>query len=264
MALDGLGEGRLERLVGQARDAREQLVAEVLAALEGDDAQHALRRLVELVDAGTQHAAQAAGERLPGGGARDELLGEEGVALGATGDLVDGDGVVGRALEAGDELAHRRRRQRGEIDVLEPGDARPHGERLVERVPTVQVVGAIADDEADGRAESARQEQGEQVARGVVGPVHVLDDDEGGAVGAARREQGVDRLGHLAGVGRPAGPRGAGGGVSAVGAVALSAPDSASPRPGRRWRRLGWVASTASTTSGWALSRAPTSSTNGR
>ena len=101
VALDGLGERGLERLVGQAGDPREQVVPEVLAALEGDDAQHPLRRVVELVDAGAQHAAQAAGERLAGGRARDELLGEEGVALGATGDLVDGDVVVGSALEAG-------------------------------------------------------------------------------------------------------------------------------------------------------------------
>ena len=75
----------------------------------------------------------------------------------------------------------------------------------MERVPAVQVVGAIADDEADRRAEAAGQQQREQVAGGVVGPVHVLDDDEGGLRRAARGEQGVDRLGHLAGVGRPAG-----------------------------------------------------------
>ncbi len=101
-----------------------------------------------------------------------------------------------------DELVHGGGRQRREVDVVEPGDARPDGEGVVERVPAVQVVGAIADDEADRRAEAAGQQQREQVAGGVVGPVHVLDDDEGGLRRAARGEQGVDRLGHLAGVGR--------------------------------------------------------------
>ena len=89
--------------------------------------------------------------------------------------------------------------------MVEPGDARPHGERVVERVPAVEVVGAVADDEADRRGEAAGQQQGEQVAGGVVGPVHVLDDDEGGLRGAARGQQGVDGLGDLARVGRAAG-----------------------------------------------------------
>ena len=206
VALDGLGERGLEGLVGQAGHPREQVVPQVLAALEGDDAQHPLRRLVELVDAGAQHAGEPTGERLAGGGARDELLGEEGIALGATGDLGDGDVVVGSPLETGHDLVHRRGRQRREVDVVDSGDARPDGQGVVERVPAVQVVGAIADDETHRRAEAAGEQQREQVAGGVVCPVHVLDDDEGGLRRPTRGEQGVDRLRDLTRVGRPTGP----------------------------------------------------------
>ena len=39
--------------------------------------------------------------------------------------------------------------ERGELDVLEPRDARPHGERLVEGVAAVEVVGAVGHDETD-------------------------------------------------------------------------------------------------------------------
>ena len=229
-------------------------MADELAALEGDDAQHALRGVVELLDAGAEHAAQTARQGLAGRGARDELLGEEGVALGAPGDLVGRDGVVGGALDAGDELAHGVVGQRGELDVLEPRDARPHGERLVEGVAAVEVVGAVGHDETDGRGEAAGQQEGDEVARGVVGPVDVLDDDEGGLRVAERREQGMDGLGDLAGVGGPA--------------RACSARRrrrrTSDTSPGSRWPRLGCVSSTRSTTSGRPASIAPTSSTKGR
>ena len=87
--------------------------------------------------------------RLAGGGARDELLGEERVALGAAGDLGGRAGVEGGAFDAGDELSHGVVGERGELDVLEPRDARPHGERLVEGVAAVEVVGAVGHDETD-------------------------------------------------------------------------------------------------------------------
>ena len=94
--------------------------------------------VVELLDAGAEHAAQAAGQGLAGRGARDELLGEERVALGAAGDLGVRRGVGGGALDAGDELSHGVVGERGELDVLEPRDARPHGERLVQGVAAVR------------------------------------------------------------------------------------------------------------------------------
>jgi hypothetical protein len=207
VVLDGGREGGLERLVGQVEDAGEQVVPDELATLEGDGAEHALGGVVELLDAGAEHAAQATGERLAGCGARDELLGEERVALGATRDLGGGARVGGRTLDAGDELTDGVVGQRGELDVLEPRDARPHGEGLVEGVATVEVVGAVGHDEADGPGEAAGQQQGDEVTRGVVGPVDVLDDEERVLGVAQRGEQGVDGLGDLARVCGAAGPR---------------------------------------------------------
>ncbi len=211
VVLDGRGQRRLEGLVGEVDDPGEEVVADELTALEGDRAQHALRGVVELLDPRAEHAAQAAGQGLAGGGARDELLGEERVALRAPGDLGGRVGIGGGALDAGDELSDGVVGERGELDVLEPRDARPHGERLVEGVAAVEVVGAVGHDETDGRGEAAGQQEGDEVARGVVGPVDVLDDDEGGLRVAEGGEQGVDGLGDLARVGGPSRVLGAAG-----------------------------------------------------
>src|SRR6478736_3787545 len=201
--LDSRGQGRLEALVGEVDDPGEEVVADELTALEGDGAQHALRGVVELLDPRAEHAAQTPGQRLTGGGARNELLREERVALRSPGDLGRRVGIEGGTFDAGDELSDGVVGERGELDVLEPRDARPHGEGLVQGVAAVEVVGAVGHDETDGRGEAPGQQKGDEVARGVVGPVDVLDDDEGGLRVAEGGEQGVDGLGDLARVGGP-------------------------------------------------------------
>ncbi len=95
--LDGLAQRLAHLALGQRRDGAEQRVPDVASGGRGH-AQQALRRGVELVDALQQQVAQATRKPatlVAGGG--EELLGEEGVALGA------GDDRVGQ---------RRRRRER--------------------------------------------------------------------------------------------------------------------------------------------------------
>ena len=55
----------------------------------------------QLLDPGPEHPAQATVDRPTGDGARGELLGEEGVALGSSGDLADGPLVESPAPRRG-------------------------------------------------------------------------------------------------------------------------------------------------------------------
>ena len=111
-------------------------------------------------------------------GGADQLLGEERVALGAMHDRVH--------LPLRQRPGQQRTHQAGHVEVgegveLEPlhrGHPRPLREVAAERVTPVQVVGAVGRDHADRRAEPPGEQEGEQVTRGPVGPVHVLDDEQ--------------------------------------------------------------------------------------
>ena len=123
-----------------------------------------------------------------------ELLGEEGVALGAAGDLLDdAGGQVGAdpahdAAQVGVRAAGRARRGsragRRDHTVSAPGEG----------VPAVDVVAAPGGEQPDAVGAAAGEEEGEQLAGRLVGPVHVLDDDEHRPAAAEVGEGAVHRL----------------------------------------------------------------------
>ena len=67
-------------------------------------------------------------------------------------------------------------------------------ERTRERVPAVDVVAAPGGEQPDAVGAAAGEQQGEQLAGRLVGPVHVLDDDEHRPPAAEVGEGAVHRL----------------------------------------------------------------------
>ena len=113
---------------------------------------------------------------------RQGLGDEEGVAAGAFVELV-GVGAVRRR-----EHADRRERQGGQPDP----DRRPRRDEVADHpaqgVVAVDLAVAIGDDESERQVAGAAAEHAEQLQRGVIGPVGVLDDDDGRTPAA----EGVD------------------------------------------------------------------------
>ena len=183
---------------------------------DGGDPHDALGGVVELVDPGEQQPGEVAGvgpAALAGGGG--ELLGEEGVALGAR-------GRPARRRRRDRPVPARRtmRRRSGsgsgpEVDAGERGQARPHA-------PAPRPAGGGGARRRCGRWRAGRrrraaagEQQGQQLAGRLVGPVHVLDDDEERPAAAEVGEgavHGLDEVGAhgvAAGSRRPPGARGA-------------------------------------------------------
>ena len=156
------------------------------------------------------------------GGGADELLDEEGVALGALDDHVDL--VVGehRAAapdrdQAGDQLAHLGGVERLEGDPVHALEARPLGDLGAQRVLAVQVVGAVGRDERHRLAERTGEQEAHQVTGRLVGPVEVLDHEEERLLLGGGLEEGVHGIEQrgLVDVGADAGP-GTGGTLAAL------------------------------------------------
>ena len=176
------------------------------AADDGRHPHHGLRVVVEPVDPGEQQPGEVGGVGPATVVGRDrELLGEEGVALGALGHALDE--VVGEVGPGpADDAAQVGLGQGAELDAGQAGQARPHGERPGERVAAVHVVAAVGDEQADAGGKATGEEQGQQVAGGLVGPVHVLDDDEERAAAPEVREGAVHGLDEVGAHGVLAGP----------------------------------------------------------
>ena len=112
---------------------------------------------------------------------------------------------------------------------------------------------------ATGRPDAAGEQQAQQVAGGLVGPVDVLDSTSSGALGGQAAQRGVHGVEQVA----PVEP------VAAVGARLVVVRRSvrvgpASGAPGIRRTRAGWSAISRSATAGSSRAIAPNSSLNGR
>ena len=122
----------------------------------------------------------------------DQLLDEERVALGAADDVADARlAAAGVGVQLLHETAYVGAAERLELDALDAGHPRPHGDLAAERVAAVQVVGAVGRDERDRGVEAAAEQEAHQVAGRLVGPVEVLDDEEQALAGAGRLGEGV-------------------------------------------------------------------------
>ncbi len=193
VGLDGAAQRGLEVGGAEAGHRREQLVGD-LPAGDARDPDHLAGAVVEPVEVHQQHVGELGGHVSPGGpGGADQLLDEERVALGAVDDLGDarlGDRRV--LVDRVDQQAHVGVGEGVDLDPLDPTQASPLGDLRAQRVPAVEVVGAVGHDEPHGTGEGPGEEEAQHVAGRLVGPVRVLHDDEQRAVLGQRLEQVVD------------------------------------------------------------------------
>lgn len=193
-----LGERGLQVAVRQSADRRHQLVPHPPAG-DGGDPHDLLGRGRALLHAGEQHVGQAQRQHLPVQPRRQQLLGVEGVALGPGDDVVD-DGV-GEHPRVRRQPAHQRAdvvvRERAELQPLHRGQPDQLCEQRAQRVPPVQVVGAVGGDHRDALVAEPGQQVAQQVAARPVGPVHVLQHQQQRLLPGELADQGRDRLEQL-------------------------------------------------------------------
>lgn len=180
---DGGPQGLDQLVLGESGDGPQQWVLDGGASL-GDEAHHALGGVGQHLDPHEQQVAQGFGE--PGVAAArpagDELLDEEGVAVGAFEDGVD-EALVGLGGEDPGELAaYLRPVEAGQLDPLDGTEAVQFGEEGPQRVAAVDVVRTVGGDDDETPAVQGAEEVGEEVPGGGVGPVQVLQDEHDGAV----------------------------------------------------------------------------------
>ena len=162
----------------------------------GGRADHGLRRRSELLHAREQRVAQRLGQQPAVGvlARGEQLLRVEGVALGAA---VEAVGELGRHPVLEDPLQlldHLGVVEALERDALDARDALELGEQRPQRVAAVQLVGAVGDDQAQRLLARAAHEEGEEVARGGVRPVDVLEQEQDRRVAPEPLEQRQQRL----------------------------------------------------------------------
>lgn len=150
------------------------------------------RLLGQLVDAGQQEPGQVSG--VPGGpdvGRLGQLLGEERVALGPLGDglhLLGAQPDVEPVHEGSDVAGV----QWTEVQTGQARDTGPSGQGSGEWMTPVDIVASVGHEQGQRAAQASGEEQGEQVAGGLVGPVDVLDDHECRPVSSERLQGPVD------------------------------------------------------------------------
>ena len=143
---------------------------------DGRQAQHGLRGRAQRLDAQHERVGQVGRQALAGGGGR-QLLGEERVALGAGEELVD-QPRLGPAAEDPRQLGdHLLAREALERHALDDRGALGLGHQRPQRMAAVQLVGAVGREKQDALVARVAHEEGQEVARGAVGPVDVLEDE---------------------------------------------------------------------------------------
>ena len=172
---DRLVQALLQLGLGLAGNRGEQPVGHP-AAGHRRHPQHLLGRLRQPLDPGQQHLDEGRRQLDPGvaGPGGQQLLGVERVALRAG---VDALHLLRRQRRSGDRLQVLGQLGPGERGQLQPLHRRQPdqlGQQRPQRVPPVQLVGPVADDQRHlARPQGAGQE-GDQVPGGAVGPVQVL------------------------------------------------------------------------------------------
>ncbi len=177
------GDALSERLVDGGRlepgGLGEQLRIDPLPRRRRDP-QELLAPLPEVGDAGEEDVAQRGRQlgRAVVAGRHEELLGEEGVAAGAGVDRLQQRGIE---LPPGDRLELSPRLEsveRVQLDAFDLAGPLQLGDERQQRVAPVELVRAIRQQDHDGAVAQVADEEAEQVARGSVRPVEVLDDEQ--------------------------------------------------------------------------------------
>ncbi len=183
-----LADRRLVSVVGQAGGGPDQVVGGATAG-DGRRPQHLLRRVRYAFHARQQQLGQPGRQRaLRGVRARrrgQELLGVVGVSFRALHQGVEGGGGQGQrgVRRVGQDFGQGGGGERPEFDQRDHGQPEQLRDHAAQRVAAVQVVGAVRPDDRDALAVQHAGEERDQVTRGGVGPVQVLDDQQDRAAG---------------------------------------------------------------------------------
>ena len=165
------------------------------ALRDGGDADHVLRRGRQPLEAADHRVAQRGGQLAPAvGRGREQLLGVERVALRARVQAVGQVGVGLVVQDAGQLLGHLGAGEALERDPLDARGALELGEDGPKRVAAVQLVGAVGREHEERLGACVADEEDEEVARGGVGPVEVLDHQRERAEAVEQREQRLEHL----------------------------------------------------------------------
>ena len=219
VAVHGLAHQRVAERVGLARARDDHLVGDRLAqpgeqlgvvavaqrreqrvahrVLDRDHAHDLLRGLGQPLHARDEQVAQRLGQLLAAvGGGREQLLGVERVALAALEQAV-GELVVRRGVEDRRDLRHHLVAAEAlQAEPVHAGRALELREQRPQRMAPVQLVGAVGDHERQRLRARVAHEEGEEVARGLVGPVQVLEHEHDGPDAAEPLDQGEQGLEH--------------------------------------------------------------------
>jgi hypothetical protein len=171
----------------------EQAVVE--PAPDREHAQQLGRRRREALDAHHQRVAKRGGQRAaPVEAGGEQLLGEQRVALAARVQALDELGGGRCAQDVGERFGELLTREPRQLDPAGARVALELGEHRAQRVAAMQLVGPVGGDDEDALGAERAGEEGEEAARGGVGPVDVLDREHQRRIGRKPVEQGEQRL----------------------------------------------------------------------
>jgi hypothetical protein len=149
---------------------------------------------------GEQHVGETVRqrERVAAQAGGQQLLGEVRVALRPAEDVADQPLGHRLAAQRPQVVAQLGRGERGQVEALDHGKPDQLAEQRAQRVPAVQVVRPVGRDHGEPLRAQPGQQEGEQVAGGLVGPVQVLDHQQHRCAGLADvAEQPGDRVEEL-------------------------------------------------------------------
>ena len=163
VAVDRRPEAVGQLVLGQVDDLGEQVVVDPPAGDRGH-AEHALRAVGRGRDPGGQRGLdrrRQAGRRLRRSAGHQQLLDEEGVAVGPVLEPAEARPLRLLAEDRGDHPGRVVAAEPLEVDPLEPAGPAELGEPRQERMPAVELVGPIREADDDAIGGEARDEVGQ-------------------------------------------------------------------------------------------------------
>ena len=195
VARDRLAQRLVELGAAELAYLREQRMADV-APGGGRHPQDVARLLRQRLDPDHQRVAECRRDLGALGRRRDQLLGEERVAVGALEHVPDQRLARLLAEDRDQEPAELLARKRSQVDPLDDGSAIELRHERPQGVATMKLVAAVGADEQQPRVVRVANQEGEKVPGGAIGPVQVLDrehDRPGLAEAGEQREQDLEQ-----------------------------------------------------------------------
>ena len=180
LVLDRRPQPPVELVVGQLSHALQESVVDPTAG-GSCDPQHLLGLFGQRIEAGRQDVAQGGGDaRFTEATCCQQLLGEEGVALGALHDGADFKLGWRSAGDGGDQLEDLGLVQRLEVDAFHEWQPAELGEYRTQGMGLAHLVGAVGADQEDPAVREVASEKGDEVKSRSVGPMQILEHEDNG------------------------------------------------------------------------------------